>query len=439
MKLGKRIIACPVAGALLAMAGHAAASGFALLEQGASGMGNAYAGGAAVAEDASTIFFNPAGLSRLSGKQIVVAAHAIRPSAKFAGTATGLAPLQVAGTNAGGDAGDWALVPNGYFAMELTPQLKAGIGMNAPFGLQTSYDANWMGRFQAIKSKVQTVSLMPTISWQASDAVSIGFGLNYQQISGDLTNAVNYSAAAFAAGGAGLLAAIGGAGVEGQNLLNGSDSSWGYNLGVLFNLGPQTRVGLAYRSNVKHHLTGSVVFTNRPALLAAAIPDGPITLDIELPEAFSASVFHKIDDKWDMMADATMTGWSSFQQLQILRTTGAVLLTVPENWRDTWRVAVGGNHHYNEQWTARMGVAYDQTPVSDTFRTARIPDESRYQIALGGQYKPGRDSAIDFGYTHLFVNNASIADRQAAAGKGDLVGTYKNSVDILSVQYTHGF
>lgn len=438
MVFRKGVVGCSAVCALLVLAGNAAASGFGLLEQSASSMGNAYAGGAAEAGDASTIFFNPAGMSRLSGKQIVVVANAIHPSAKFSDTASAPAAFQAAGGN-GGDAGDWVLVPNGYFAMELTPALKAGIGLNAPFGLQTEYDANWIGRFQAIKSKVQAVSLMPSIAWQPSDTVSLGFGLNYQRITGDLTSAVNYSAAAFSAGGAGLLAAIGGAGVEGQNILSGSDNSWGYNLGVLLNLSPQTRVGLAYRSRIKHSLSGSVVFTNRPAQLATALPDGPITLDIALPDAFSVSVFHKLDDKWDVMADATRTGWSSFPQLKVVRTSGAALLTVPENWRDSWRIAVGGNHHYNEQWTARMGLAYDQTPVSDAFRTARIPDESRYQIALGGQYKPTRDSAIDFGYTHLFMNNASIADRQAAAGKGDLVGSYKVSADILSVQYTYGF
>jgi long-chain fatty acid transport protein len=438
MAFTKKMIGSSVAAALLAMAGNASASGFALLDQSASGMGNAYAGGAAIAEDASTIFYNPAGLSRLSGKQIVVGMNAIRPSAKFNDTDSVPAALQPAAGGNGGDAGSWVPVPNGYFAMEITPQLKAGVGLNAPFGLKTEYDPNWIGRFQAIKSKMEAVSLMPTISWQPSDAVSLGFGLNYQRIKGDLTSAINYSAAAFAAGGAGLMAAIGGAGVEGQTLLSGNDNSWGYNLGALFNLTPRTRVGLSYRSGIKHSLTGSVTFTNRPALLAAALPDGPVTLDIKLPDSFSVSMFHKLDDKWDVMADATRTGWSSFQQLKVVRTTGATLLTVPENWRDSWRVAVGGSHHYDEQWTARMGMAYEQTPIPDAFRTARIPDADRFQVALGGQYKPGRDSAIDFGYTHLFVKNASIADRQGAAG-GDLIGTYKNSADLLSVQYVHGF
>lgn len=427
MMFGKKAIGGWAAGMLLAMSGHAAASGFALLEQNASGAGNAYAGGAASADDASTIFFNPAGLSRLSGKQIVVAAHAIRPSAKFGDTGSAPAFFQPTLGGNGGDAGDWALIPNGYFAMEITPQIKAGIGMNAPFGLQTNYDADWMGRFQALKSKVTTISLMPTISWQASDAVSLGFGLNYQRVKGELTSAVNYGA---------LIATPG---VEGQNILTGSDNSLGYNLGVLLNLSPRTRVGLAYRSSIRHHLTGSVVFTNRPAVLDAAIPDGPVTLDIELPDAFSASVFHQVDDRWDVMADATMIGWRSFRQLQVLRTSGVPLLTVPENWHDTWRIAVGGNRHYNEQWMARVGLAYDPTPVPDAFRTAAIPDANGYQISLGGQYRPARNSAVDFGYSHLFFSDGSIADRRAAEGKGDLVGSYKNSADILSLQYTHGF
>ena len=439
MILKQTLISCSVASAMLLMTGSAAASGFALIEQSASGMGNAYAGGAASAEDASTIFFNPAGMSRLSGKQVVVAAHAIRPSAKFSGTATGLAPLQTAGTNTGGDAGSWALVPNAYFVMELNPKTHLGLGINAPFGLQTQYDPAWVGRFQAIKSKIETINLNPSVSYDVNDFFSVGAGLNYQNIKGNLSSAVNYSAAAFSAGGAGLLAAIGGAGVEGQNNLSGSDNSWGYNFGMLFNFSPQTRAGLAYRSSIKHHLTGTTSFTNRPALLAAAIPDGAISLDITLPESLAVSVFHQVNDKWDFMADMTLTGWSSFQQLKVVRSTGATLLAVPENWRDTWRVAVGGNYHYSDQWMARVGAAYDQAPVSDAFRTARIPDSDRTWLTVGGQYKPNKESAVDFGYAHLFVKNSTIADRQAAVGKGDLIGTYKNSVDILSVQYAYSF
>ena len=431
------ILAYSIAASLAAVSGTASASGFALIEQSASGLGNAYAGGAASAEDASTIFYNPAGMSRLSGKEIVVAVHGIKPSAKFANNASVPAALQPAVGGTGGDAGSLSLVPNGYFAMEINPQIRFGLGINAPFGLQTEYDANWMGRFQAIKSKIQTVNLNPSLSYRVSDFMSIGAGISYQRITGDLTSAINYSAAAFNAGGAPLLGAIGGPGIEGVTTISGSDNAWGYNFGVLLNYSPQTRAGLAYRSTIQYNLTGNASFTNRPALLAAAIPDGPVSLAIKMPDSLSASVFHQLNDKWDVMAYLSWTGWSVFQQLKVDRANGTNLTTVQDNWRNTWRVAIGANHHYNEQWTARAGLAYDQTPTSDAYRTARIPDGNRTWLSLGGQCKPNKESAVDFGYAHLFVSNASI--NQAVAGAGTLNGTYNNSVDILSAQYTHSF
>lgn len=429
-----------VAGAMLAMSGTAVASGFALIEQSGSGLGNAYAGGAAGAEDASTIFYNPAGMSHLNGKQVVVAGNMIKPSAKFSDTGSTPAALQPTGGN-GGDAGSWALVPNAYFAMEMNPQTRFGLGINVPFGLMTEYDADWIGRFQAIKSKLQAVNLNPSVSYDLNETVSLGAGLNYQHITGDLTSAVNYSALAFQAGGAGLLGAIGGPGVEGVSTISGSDSAWGYNLGALFNIDPKTRIGIAYRSKIKYNLEGTIAFTNVPAALSASplLASGAVKLPLTMPDSFSLSGFHQLDDNWDVMADATWTGWSVLQQLKIDRTSGANVQTVQENWKNTWRVSAGTSYRYNEQWKARAGIALDQAPVSDTYRTARIPDNDRTWLSVGGQYKPSRESALDFGYAHLFVKDSTIADMQAASGKGNLVGTYKNSVDIISVQYAYSF
>ena len=150
-----------------------------------------------------------------------------------------------------------------------------------------------------------------------------------------------------------------------------------------------------------------------------------MTLPITMPDTLSMSGFHQLNDKWDMMADATWTGWSVLQQLQINRTSGATLQSVQENWKNTWRVAAGANYHYNERWMARIGIAFDQSPVSDAYRTARIPDSSRTWLSVGGQYKVSLASAVDFGYAHLFVNNASINQNQMASGAGNLVGTYE--------------
>lgn len=437
MMFKKTVVIWSVASAMWVMAGSAAAAGgFSLIEQSGSGMGNALAGGAASAEDASTIYYNPAGMARLSGTQLAVALIAIRPSAQFTPGATAAgALLQTVGNN-GGDPGSWGFVPNGYLAVEVNPALKVGLGMNVPFGLQTNYDAAWIGRFQAVKSKIQTINLNPSFSYQVRDNASLGAGLSYQRITGELTSMTNYSAAAAAFGVLGLV----GTNKEGLTTISGSDSAWGYNLGVLVDVTPQTRVGLSYRSTINYILKGTVSFANRPAVLAAGIPDGAVNLAIKMPDIFSASVFHQLSDKWDVMADATWTGWSVFQQLKIDRSTGANLLTVPENWKDAWRLAVGANHHYNDQWTARMGLAHEQTPVPDAFRTACIPDQNRIWLSLGGQYKPSKRSAIDLAYTHLFIPNATIADNQAAGGKGNLVGVYSSiATNILSVQYAHNF
>lgn len=439
-KLRRLPLAMGLAGVLTGYSLGAGAAGFALIEQSGSGLGNAFAGGAASAEDASTIFYNPAGLTRLPGRQFVVALHAIDPSAKFSNAGSTSAPLQTPGGN-GGDAGDLGWVPNLYYAMDINPKLKFGLGINAPFGLKTEYDPTWIGRFQAIRSEVKTYNVNPSLAYKVNDTVSVGAGINYQHISAELTNAVNYSAAIFAAGASPLVCGAPACpGIEGQARVTGSDNAWGFNLGALFQVNPDTRVGVAYRSSISYRLSGgNVTFSNRPVLLAAALPDGAVTADVRMPDSFSLSVFHQLNPKWDLMADLSWTGWSSFKNLTVVRSNGTVLSTTPENWRDTYRLSFGANYRYSDALTWRGGIAYDQTPVRDAFRTARIPDNDRTWLAVGGQYKVSKAGAVDVSYAHLFVKNSSINNNQAAAGAGILVGNYDNEVNILSVQYTHNF
>lgn len=437
-----------VAGALLAMSGSAAASGFALIEQSGSGLGNAYAGGAASAEDASTIFFNPAGMSRLSGKQVVVAGNMITPSIEFSNTASVPAAGQSAVGGAGGDAGGTALVPSVYFAWAIDPKWRAGLGFGAPFGLKTEYDANWMGRFHAIKSDFKTYNLNPSVAYKLNDNVALGFGVNWQRAEAELTKAVNY--VAFGAP----------ANTEGSNKIVGSDSAWGYNLGAMIDVAPDTVVGLAYRSAMRYRLSGSAAYYGRTAALdagvaasaalAAQIGDSQITADIKLPETYSIAIKHRLGSKWEVLADATQTRWSSIQSLDINRSSGIAsglsLESVPFKWRDTWRVGAGANYRYSDRWLSRVGIAYDQTPTSDAYRTARIPDQDRTWLSVGGQYKLAGESVIDFGYAHLFVKDPSLSmsgppalSAAQVTGRGALVGVSDNKVDILSVQYTHNF
>jgi long-chain fatty acid transport protein len=399
-----RLTACL---ALAACGSAAHAAGYALIEQNASGLGNAYAGQAASAQDASTIFFNPAGMTMLPDRQVVLAGHLIKPGAEFGGTVT-----PNIGGGDGGDAGDLAFVPNAYFAFRLTPEVHLGIGAFAPFGLKTEYDSTWVGRVHAIESELKTINVNPSIAWKLSDALSLGAGVSIQYIEATLTNAT----------GAGLPPAVG--------AVKGDDYGWGYNLGLLWQASERTRFGLAYRSKIDHTLEGDLKVNG---IVAAT----PVYADVTLPDSASLSAFHRVNDRWDVMADVSWMGWRSFDVLNVVNAAGtSVTPRTPEHWDDTWRVSVGANWRLNDRLTLRGGVAYDETPVSDRFRTARIPDEDRTWLAFGAQYRLSPQSLIDVGYAHLFIKDARIDETRSGLA---LSGEYDSAVDILSVQLTHTF
>src|SRR6478752_117000 len=193
--MNKRLLPLLVAAACPLLASNAHASAFALAEQGASGLGNAYAGAAAVAEDASTVWWNPAGMARLgSGMHFAIAANAILPSTKFndKGSTTAAASNPALNGN-GGDAGSSAVVPSIFFATALSPVWSAGVAVTVPFGLKTEYDANWVGRFQGISSEVKTYNVNPSVSYKLNDGASLGFGVSWQHGEIDLLSGVNYS------------------------------------------------------------------------------------------------------------------------------------------------------------------------------------------------------------------------------------------------------
>jgi len=409
-------------------AGLTQASGFSLIEQNASGLGNAYAGQAASAQDASTVFFNPAGMGLLTDSQLVATGSLLDSSIKFQNDGSTAAPLQTLG-DTGGDAGGLTFVPSFYYVHPVNDRLVMGLGVNAPFGLKTEYDQTWMGRFQAVTSDLKTINVNPSLSYKLNDSVLLGVGLNAQYIDATLTNMVNYSALAGGALGANL---------QGLANVKGNDWGWGYNLGALFNLG-DTRVGIAYRSEVDYTLEGDVSFANVPPPMAGSplLQNGPVTSDATMPASASLSLFHKLNPSVDLLADITWTGWSTFDVLTVRRTSGSVVSSTTENWQDSWRYSLGVTWHQSAEWLWRGGVAFDQTPVEDAYRTARIPDNSRTWVALGGQYRFSEKSALDFGYAYLFVNDGSI--NATAPGAGTLRGDYDVAVNILSAQYTYTF
>ncbi len=430
----------------MGLASQAHAAAFALHEQGVSGLGNAYAGAAAVAEDATTVWWNPAGMARLApGKHFAAAGAYIVPTTRFNNGASQTAALSNPAFNgAGGDAGKPSLVPSFFFAMDAAPAWSVGLAVSVPFGLATQYDANWIGRFQGIKSEVKTLNINPALSYKVSDRVSLGGGISYQQGSIDLVSAVNYSAIAFAAGGAPLVGAIGGPGVEGQNTIQVEGQAWGWNAGALFNVLPATRVGMHYRSSLKYDFSGHTDFSNRPAALAGGLPDSDVKLSLKTPDSAAVSVVQDVGPSLQLLADATWTHWSQIRQLPLIRTsgsqTGATLDTLTFNFRDVWRFSAGANYRLNSATVLKFGVASDKSPVPDAnTRSVRLPDEDRTWLSFGAAFQLGRNSKLDAGYSYIKVKDADINNNQAATGKGVVNGTYEANIQILGLQYQHTF
>jgi long-chain fatty acid transport protein len=414
----KTALSLAVAGALAVGFSEARAAAFALMEQNASGLGNAFAGQAAAAEDASTIFFNAAGLSLLpKGTNLALGGDYIDLSTKFSNSGSIPATGRPLGTD-GGNAGRSALIPSIYFAMDVAPKVKIGVGVNAPFGLKTEYDANWIGRFQAIKSSVETLNVNPTVAYQVNDKLSLGAGLNYQTIKAELTKAVSLGVA------------------EGTAKVSGDDTGWGYNLGVMYQFTPATRLGVSYRSPIKYKIEGDATFS-----AGVPAPSGAATLDLKVPDTFSLALSQQLAPNLTLLFDATRTGWSSIKELKVINVaSGATLDTTPENFKNTWRYGVGATYRYSNAWSLKAGIALDKTPVNDTDRTPRLPDQDRKWLSFGAQYRISNTGQLDIGYAHLFIKDTSINQNAGSTARNALIsGTYEASINIFGVQYSQSF
>ncbi len=443
----KRVLVPIASSAILGLSGNAAAVGFALEQQSVSNLGYAFAGGAANAEDASTIYWNPAGMTRLPGRQVVVGLNAIYGSARFTdqGTTSPAGPaFPITGGTGGNPVGlNW--VPNFYFATDLAPNIKAGIGVNTPFGLKTEYPADWMGRYQAIDSVLESININPAIAWKVHDNVSLGGGLNFQYLKATLSNAIDFGAACF--GSPFGPAACAGAGITPQTkdgIAKVSGDSWGvgWNVGALFEIKPDVRVGIAYRSSIKHEIKGDATFSNPSlpgpfAALTAGAADTGARSTVRTPDSFSVSLYDQVSPKWALLADATWTGWSKFKELRVRFDNGSPDAVTPENWRNTVRVSLGAGYKMDGQWTLRGGIAYENSAIPDAFRTARIPDNAHTLLGFGANYRISKAGSVDVGYVHAFVKDAGV--NNSVPGAGTLVGNYKVSADVLSVQYNHAF
>jgi len=457
---GKTILAS----ALTVACSAASAASFQLIEQSASGQGTSYAGAAAVAEDASTIYFNPAGMTRLSGQQIVVAGHVVSPQADFtnAGSTDAFGqPLQGANSSTG----DPALIPNFYYSLQMTDDTFFGVGINVPFGLATEYDDGWVGRYHALNSEISSININPSFAWKATETLSVGFGISLQYVDLSLTNNIDSYAAcvnlASQSGGAFTgpdcalagMVEFGDAATDSHVKLEGDSVEIGWNAGIMLDLKDNSRMGIAYRSAIKHNVEGDSTYALYQGLQPFAdnftaasgfnvLQSGALEATAELPDSFSVSFAGEINDKWTALVDWTWTGWGKLDVITI-RQAGGVPGQEPTlelNYRNTNRYSLGALYHHTDKLVYRGGIAYDETPIrSPESTSARIPGNNRTWLSFGAGYDISDKWTVDVGYSHLFISDTEINNGGASSSNATLVGSYESSVDIFSAQAVLNF
>lgn len=427
--------------ALLALPASGIASGFALLEQSAKGLGEAMSGGATETEEPNSIFYNPAGIAFLESHAASAGMSAIPINAKYTddGSTTAFG-TPLLGENDTSDVTGW--VPNLFAAFKLADTVTAGFGVTAPFGLATKYSRDFIGRYHAVETDLTTIDISPAVSWQVIPGLlAIGGSVNFQYVDAKLTNAIDFGT---------ILA---GAGTTPQTLdgfadMTGDDWGVGYTLGILCRPTETTKIGLSYRSEVEHNLSGDVDFdvpaTARGILNAIGrnnwFVDCDVKADLTTPASLSLGVAQMLGECFEVKADFSWTGWNCFRKLEVDFDSDQDDSTTTENWSDTYRISLGLDWYATDALTLRTGTAYDQTPIPTDYRTPRIPDNNRIWLSVGASYDLTCDLTVDVAYLHLFIKDmdSNLVSLENAA-KGYLVGEYEPSIDVISAEIAYRF
>ena len=457
-----------VAGALVAPQ-RAEASAFQLKENSAKSMGRAYAGSATAGGDVSVVVNNPAAMTDLKGTYFQADVTAINFGTKFSGSAHDALGRPISG-GSGGDAGTTMPVPALFFATQVSDRVHIGAGFSVPFGFLTEYDRNWVGRYNGIKSKFESLDGTLSASFDVTDTFTLGVSAIAQRTSAELTSAINFNSVGLGlvqqAAAAGRITpaqaqALGQQvglvvppGSDGLARIKGDDWGYGWQLGGYWKLTPNDRIAFNYRAKIDHKLEGTGNFTvptNVQALLAnptvAALLAGaggvPFThttgtADFTTPATATASVWHQ-DEKFGIGFDLAWTKWDVFKQLRVNYGNPAQPPSVENySWRNTWYAAVGGDYYVNDKLTLRAGVSVDTTPTYAATRSPRVPDSTRKFLSFGVGYKASEHFEINAGYTHIFVNEAHM--NGAISSTNDvLTGSSDDYGNLLSLSAQYKF
>jgi long-chain fatty acid transport protein len=424
--------------AQLACSGTGFAGGLAVYEQSASGAARGLAGAAAIADDASTVFYNPAGMTRLPKNEIVVALGSNFPRATFE-NASGFDP-------AGGPLGGTPslphrtlYVPSAFAVWAVSQDLRIGAGVNAPFGQDVKYNEGWIGRYFVTNAELKTVNLSATLAWRVAPALSVGGGLDYQTADVSRRSAIDFGSACFgvlgpaACAGLGLLPQA----QDGSVNLDASSSGVGYNLGILLEPREGLRLGAAYRSRIAHDFSGTAAFSV-PAAATLLTAGGTfrstgVSTRITLPEIVSLGVAADLSPEFTLLAGLIWSRSSRLDNL-VIRFDNPAQPTViePQNWKNTYRASMGFDYRLSAALIAHGGAAFDQSPIPAQFRYPYLPDSDRLSLNTGLTWKPGGTVSFTVSYTYSHARDAPIAQISPAAGA--LTGTFKRDFNVLGLQ-----
>ena len=421
----KTLLKSPLGFAVVLASSNVLASGFALNEQSISGMGSGFAGRSSSAEDASTVFGNPAGMARLKSEQVSVGGATLFAKSDISHTRSTF------GGQEDGDMVPTTTVPMGYYVKPIDEHWAFGVGFYVPFGLMTDYGSGFAGRYYANKSEVTTLTFQPTVSYAFNDKVSIGFGPTINRISGELSGMVPNP--------------LSPGRNDGKLKSTGDDTALGFNVGILVQATDRTRLGMTYHSKVSYRLDAKTKVTGGLfSVLGVSGRSYDASLEVDTPESVDMSLTHQLDDDWTLYAGSNWTRWSRFKELTS-ETKGLPPLlnaqlgsvTEEQNWHDTWAHAIGAAYKLNDQWVLRSGFSVDQSPTNNTDRGPRIPTGDRKVFSVGAGWTPADNVTIDVAYSYLWEESVQI--NHVSATRGVYSSEYKNSASGLGASVSYRF
>ncbi len=396
------------------------AAGYHLSEYTVTGLGRSFAGAGVVGDDFSSLAFNPAGMqyNQTNGAQTGVTAVSLHFDYK--GSIGTRASINEDGRHLGPRSGSGhtrptRVLPHVFAQQKLNDKTTLGLGVYVPYGLATDYDNDWFAQSHAGLSQLSATNVSPALSYQINDKFAVGGALNIQYVTARLTGNIEQGHLYFDSA---------------YNELEGDDYGVGYTLGTTFTPRKDIRLGVSYRSKIKHKLEGDLKISG---MLNS---ESDIYTKITTPEVVYLTAAYDLNKCFTLSATAKWTRWSQFKNLDIFsKTTGIAVSETFENWKNTWYYAVGADYRYNRNWVFRTGIGYDETVIkAPEYRTARIPDGRRILTSLGATWKKN-NWQVDLGYMHIFVHGGEALGEASSASPANL--KYSADADLVSfgVQY----